>query len=249
MATPHRLAGFSLIETLAALAVASAIILSTSALIHQNAFFFNRGTRTIDQVEQLTLAIECLKRDFAAARFVLEKTATQPKAAFVATAESREASAKILFVTAGGRAAGPQGEEVVSLSVETSKAQTQLVRRRAAWHGPRTRLDDARPQDAVVLLKGKLDISFDFSELTPNGSLVWHDHWTGETGLPHSVRLNLRNNDTGADLMQAPVFPIYADAPASCAEGKAKCLSLAAQTSSSSEPKPGGLSIQMGPRD
>lgn len=249
MAARHRLAGFTLIETLAALAVASAIILSTSALVHQGAFFFNRGTRTVDQVEQLTLAIECLKRDFAAARFVLEKTTHQPKAAFVATAESTEAPAKILFVTAGGRAAGPQGEEVVSLSVETGKAQTQLVRRRVAWHGPRTRLEDARPQDAVVLLKGKLDISFGFSELTPNGSLVWHDHWTGKTGLPHSVRFSLRDDATGADLMQAVVFPIYADAPASCAEGKVKCLSLAAQTPSSSDAKPGALSIQMGPRE
>lgn len=240
IASPRR-AGFTLVETLAALAIASAIILSASTLIHQGVFFFNRGTRIVDQVEQLTLAIECLRRDFGGARFVLQKTTKAPRAAFIGTPASEDGQAKILFVTAGGRASGPQGEEVVSLSVETADQRTQLIRRRSAWHGPRMRLEDAKPQDAVILLKGKLDISFSFSELNPNGTLVWHDRWTGETGLPRSVRLNLRDGATGVDLMQAAVFPIYADAPASCVEGKADCLSLTSQENSDSGPKSGDL--------
>ena len=119
-----RRAGFTLIETLAALAIACAIILSTSALIHQGAFFFNRGTRTVDQVEQLTLAIACLRRDFAAARFVLEKATKHPRAAFIAMAASEDGPRKILFVTDGGRESGSQGAEVVSISVEIGKKLT-----------------------------------------------------------------------------------------------------------------------------
>ena len=234
-----RRAGFTLIETLAALAIASAIILSTSALIHQGALFFNRGTHTVDQVEQLTLAIACLTRDFAAARFVLEKTAKHPRAAFIATAGSEDGPPKILFVTAGGRASGSQGAEVVSISVETGKTLTQLVRRRSAWLGPSMRVENVKLHDAVILLKGTLDMSFSFSELMPNGSLVWHDRWNGAAGLPHSVRLNLRDNETGSDLMQAVEFPIYADAPPSCAYGKIECLSLASQTNSGSNPEAG----------
>ncbi len=229
--SPER-AGFTLVETLAALAIASAIILSTSALIHQGVFFFDRGTRTVDQVEQLTLAIESLTRDFGAARFVVQKNANGTRAAFTGVPAGEGGQAKILLVTAGGRASGPQGEEVVSITVETGDELTQLVRRRSAWPGPRMRLEDAKLQDAVILLKGKLDMSFSFSELMQNGTLVWHDCWTGETGLPHSVRLNLRDGVTGAGLLMAAEFPVYADAPAACTEGKADCLSLAAKTNS-----------------
>ena len=210
-----------------------------SALIHQGVFFFDRGTRTIDQVEQLSQAIDCLTRDFGAARFVLQKNATGIQAAFSGAPASEDGSAKILFVTAGGRAAGPQGEEVVSLSVETIDGFAQLVRRRSAWLGRAMRLADAKPQDPVILLKGKLDLSFSFSELMPDGTLVWHDRWTGETGLPHSVRLNLRDGATGSDLMQALAFPIHADAPASCTKGKAACLSLASQSNSDPAAKSG----------
>lgn len=232
-------AGFTLVETLAALAIAAAIILSTSALVHQGVFFFDRGRRSVDQVEQLTLAIECLTRDFGAARFIVEKNANGARATFTGVPAGEGGQAKVLFVTAGGRASGPQGEEVVSITVETSDEFTQLVRRRSAWLGPRMRLEDAKLQDAVILLKGKLDMSFSFSELMKNGTVVWYDRWTGEKGLPHSVRLNLRDSVTGAGLLMAAEFAVRADAPAACTAGKPDCLSLAAKTNSGPGAKSG----------
>jgi prepilin-type N-terminal cleavage/methylation domain-containing protein len=232
-------AGFTLIETLAALAITSVIILSTGALLHQSVFFFDRGTRTVEQNEKLALAIDSLTRDFGAARFVLQKNASGARAAFTGTPASEDGPAKIVFVTAGGKASGLQGEEVVSITAESGDEFMQLVRRRVAWRGPRMHLEDARPSDPVVLIKGKLSISFRFSELTKDGKLVWHDSWTGESGLPHSVRLNMRDDMTGADLLVGAEFPVYADASAACSSGDVDCLSLAEKTNSGPGAKPG----------
>lgn len=220
-------AGFTLVETLAALAIGAVIILSAGALIHQSVFFFDRGTRSVDQSEQLALAVDSLTRDFGAVRFVLQKNVGGIGAAFIGSPASEDAPAKISFVTGGGKAAGPQGEEVISISVEEGDGFAQIVRRRSAWSGPRMHLEDAQPDDAVVLLKGKYDISFSFAEATDSGQAIWHDSWTGEKGLPHAVRLNLRDSETGENLLAGSEFPIHADAPADCDTGQSDCLSLA----------------------
>jgi len=222
-------AGFTLIETLAALAITSVIILSTGMLIHQSVFFFDRGTRTVDKSEQLALAVESLKRDFAAARYVLQKKGTGLSSAFIGSPASEATRAKVIFITGGGEAAGPQGEEVVNLTVEAGDDVTQLVRRRATWFGPRMRLTDAETSDAVILLKGKYDISFSFSERAGDGRLIWHSDWTGDNGLPHSVRLNLQDSRSGAILFAGLEFPIEADAPAACTAGEIDCLSPGAK--------------------
>jgi prepilin-type N-terminal cleavage/methylation domain-containing protein len=224
-------AGFSLIETLAALAISSTIILAIGSLVHQSVFFFDHGTRTIDETDALARGIDALAGDFAAARFVAEKTGPRRRAAFAGTPTN------VLFIAGGGRAARPPGEEVVSLTIENGDAgATELVRRRSAWPGPRQRIIDASPQDPVVLLKGTLSLSFSFSQRMPDGRLVWGTHWTGETGLPHSVRLNLLDTESGADLTAPPEFPLYADAPANCATGEAKCVSLAAKDAGTANP-------------
>lgn len=218
-------AGFTLVETLAALAIAAMVLMSLGTLIRQGVLFFDRGTRAVDVNEQLALAIDSLDHDFAAARFVVQRDATSAVVAFAAEPGSADGPPKVTFITAGGRASGPQGEEVVSLSIEESDGATQLVRRRAVWRGPRMHLDEARPRDAVILLKGPLSMSFHFAKQGEDGRIAWQDHWKGETELPHSVRLAVHDNATGVDLAGAE-FPIRADAPPACTSGKKKCLSL-----------------------
>lgn len=222
--TRARSDGFTLIEVLAALAIASVIIMASTALIHNVALFFDRGTRGVGEAERLLLAVERLASDFSSARFVSQRT--EAGAADVAFAGE---PASIVFVSAGRAASRSFDDDLISLKVEQDGEVSRLVRRRATWPGSRVRFEDVAPQDPVVLIEGKLDISFIYGRFKPDGGLDWNASWTGEESLPQYVRLNLRDHATGANLLGEADFVIRANAPASCgqAEAAVACLSVA----------------------
>ncbi len=220
-------AGFTLIEVLAALAIGSVIIMATATLIHDVARHFDRGTRGAQEAERLMLAVERLAQDFNSARYVGWTTEGGTAVAFTGEPATGDRPAKIVFVGNARIMAGPQGEEVVTLTVEPAGEVTRLVRRRAAWAGPRTRLEDVSPQDAVVLVEGALDIAFVFGRVAPGGALEWSESWIGQTTLPRFVRLILRDRATRSDLLGEADFVVRADAPAGCGrpDAGASCLS------------------------
>jgi general secretion pathway protein J len=222
--------GFTLLELLAALAIAAVIIAASSALVRNVALRFDQGTRTVSDGERLILAIERLAADIGSARFVLQKSGdrsaqSSPPLAFVGE------PARIVFVGPGGVAAN-QGEEAVSLTVEQEDDVTRLVRRRAPWFGPRTRFEELSFSDPVTLLEGKYFISFAFGQITQNGTLAWSDAWKGQASLPRFVRLNLRDRATGANLLPGTEFVIRADASGGCVQGDSAACSTGSATAS-----------------
>ena len=128
--TRARSDGFTLIEVLAALAIASVIIMASTALIHNVALFFDRGTRGVGEAERLLLAVERLASDFSSARFVSQRT--EAGAADVAFAGE---PASIVFVGAGRAASRSLDDDLISLRVEQEGEVSRLVRRRATWPG------------------------------------------------------------------------------------------------------------------
>ena len=233
--------GFTLIEVLAALAIASVIIMASTALIHNVALFFDRGTRGVTEAERLMLAVERLAGDFRSARFGSRRTEEGAAAVvFAGEPSSKEGQARIVFVGAGRAASGSLDDDLISLMVEQDGEISRLVRRRATWPGPRARFEDVAPQDPVVLIEGKLDISFTFGRFMPDGALAWQASWDREGVLPQYVRLNLRDRSTGANLLGEADFMIRANAPAACGQADAAvaCLSLATSAQSNApEPK------------
>jgi len=216
--TLGRQRGFTLVEVLAAFAIASVIMMAIAALMHNIAFSFDRGTNRVGGAERLLLAADRLATDIGAARFVPLVTPAGPAAAFLG------APTKIMFIGAGGIDPGrrtndgtPISEEVVSVTIEQVGDVTQVVRRRAPWRGPRTRFDNVLPGDEVVLVSGLFDASFAFARATPEGKFTWSDNWTGEPSLPRMVKLNLRERASGVDLFGGAEFVIHADAPPACA--------------------------------
>jgi prepilin-type N-terminal cleavage/methylation domain-containing protein len=221
--------GFTLIEVLAAFAIGSVIIVATVGLIRGVALHFDRGTRGVSEAERLALAVERLSVEFGSARFVPRRTEAGSLVAFTAEPASGEKSARIAFVGAAGVASGPPGEEVVVLTIEEDGKLMRLVRRRAAWLGPRARFEDVAPTDPVVLLEGRFDIAFLFARVTPEGALTWYTSWIGERTLPRFVRLVLRDRATGDDLLGEADFVVRANAPPDCGRPNAAvgCLSEA----------------------
>jgi prepilin-type N-terminal cleavage/methylation domain-containing protein len=211
--------GFSLIELLAALAIASVILAAVSALVRNVALNFDRGTRAVNDGERLILAIERLAADFGSARFVMTPGGGSPVAAFIGE------PARVIFVGPGGLSSYQKGEEVVGLTVEQEDDVARLVRRSAVWLGPRTRLEDSPLGDPVVLLEGRLLISLDFGRLNDRGTLAFSDGWKDEPALPRVVRLGLRDRATGADVIAATDFVIRADTSGDCAQNPADCVS------------------------
>lgn len=204
--------GFTLMEIIAALAVASVIILATAALLHNLAVPFARGTSRVNNGERLALAAERLAADIGSARFIVQSAAGGTSSTFVGQAR------KVLFIN--------DASQVVSLDIEVTDDATQIVRRRGPWPGLRTPFQSVALRDQVVLLAGSFEASFSFARTAKNGALTWVNSWTNEQTLPRLVKLSLRDRASGTDLFGGAAFAIRAEAPMACAlqDAAADCL-------------------------
>jgi general secretion pathway protein J len=198
--------GFTLIEALVALALTGLILSALATLTAQWLPSWNRGFNRIQESELISIAMQRIAADLAAAEFVPPSRATK-KPLFEGTA---------LSVTFVRTALGPNvgiGLDVVRLGETTERGQLVLLRSRAPFAplaigvSPSEQIHVADP---VVLLRPPLRMSFAYA----GPDRVFRDDWRDMDRLPSAIMLTVRDGASERVLSVSTVTPVHINASA-----------------------------------
>jgi general secretion pathway protein J len=198
--------GFSLIETLVALALTGLVLSALATVTAQWLPNWNRGIDRIQRSELVGIAMQRIAADLAAAEFV-PAGRDQRKPLFDGSALS------VTFVrTAIGPNVGP-GLDVIRIAESSDQGRLVTMRTRASFTPvpPGVSLTEyVQTRDPVVLLTPPLRLSFAYA----GPDRVFRDSWHDSDRLPASIRLTVREAGSGRVLSVSTVTPIHVEAPA-----------------------------------
>jgi general secretion pathway protein J len=205
-------AGFTLIETLVALALTGLVLSALANITSQWLPNWNRGMDRIQRSESIGLALQRIGADLAAAEYV-PANREQRRPLF----DGSELS--VTFVrTALGPNARP-GLDVVRIGETTDQQDFVTVRSRAPFAPlePAASLaEQLRLGDPVVLLRAPFRLSFSYA----GPDRVWKTSWHEADRLPAAIALTVRDAATERVVSVSTVTSIHAEAPTlgSCAQ-------------------------------
>ena len=203
------ISGFTLIETLIAVAMMVGIIAALAIVTAQWLPNWNRGFARVQRSELLALGLERIVADLSAAEFVSPHGLTKDP-----LFEGTELS--VTFVRS---AIGPntsRGLEVVRLAEINDGARgLAMVRLRAPFvplppQGPPSNY--LRLGDPVVLVRAPYRMSFAYA----GPDRVWLRTWRDPAQLPRPVRITLRNAATQDVLSMSTATMIHVEVAAEC---------------------------------
>jgi len=181
-----RSAGFTLIETLAALAIAGAIFAVIAEFAGRTLRNWHHGEATIAVMEMLTRGLGRLQLDLDSV------VPMSPPGTDGSTVYFAGNASAMRFVAATGFGVGNRGVELLNISAKTDHDDLLLVRERGPILNPAAQLSDP-----VVLMRGRIQIRFAYRDA---GGQV-HDSWGNRSDLPSAVLVQVLGQDG------APVFP------------------------------------------
>lgn len=216
MSTRRRAArGFTLIEVLMATLLMTIILGALATVTAQWLPNWNRGMARVQRLEKLALGIERIAADLSVAEMI-PAAGPSKKPVF----EGNELN--VSFVrTAVGPNSRP-GLEIVRFSEKADKEGLALVRERTAF----TPLAGSTPVqfgDAVVLIRAPFRVSFSYA----GRDQVWQPTWRDQLLLPETIRITVRDGNSGAVLAVSTATTVHVNLPPDCARSKnaASCLS------------------------
>jgi general secretion pathway protein J len=193
-------AGFSLIEAMAAMALTATIIVALSTVVGQWLPNWRRGFVDLQRADLLGIGLERLVEDLSAAEYVT------PSAGGKTTLFQGDASSVMFVRSAIGPDAYPH-LEIVRLAEVKEDRGLALVRTRARF-APTTPKAIAFV-DPVTLIRAPLRITFSYA----GPDRVWVPSWTGRQQLPEAVRISVRDAIANRVLAASTVAHIRVTAP------------------------------------
>jgi general secretion pathway protein J len=202
-----RVAGFSLIEAMATLALTATIILALSWVAGQWLPNWRRGFVDLQRADLLGIGLERLVDDLSAAEYVT-RSAGDAAPLFEGDASS------VMFVRS---AIGPDAYphlEVVRLAEIKEDRGLAMVRTRARFAPTAPKPPGAPAQaiafgDPVTLIRAPFHISFAYA----GPDRVWLPSWQGRKQLPEAVRISVRDTVANRVLAASTVARVRVTAP------------------------------------
>ena len=197
-------AGFSLIEATAAVALTAAVVLSLASVAGQWLPNWSRGFDNLQRADLLGTGLELLVHDISAAEYVTPSS-DAPAPLFEGDASS------VVFVRP---AVGPDSYphlEVVRIAEVKDDRGLAMARSRATF-APRLRGAPSRSfafADPVALIRAPFRVSFAYA----GTDRVWVDSWKGRERLPDAVRITVRNAATNRGLAAQTAIRLKITAP------------------------------------
>src|SRR5271167_396137 len=198
--------GFTLIETLVALALMGLVLSALANLTAQWLPNWNRGFERIQRTELIGIALQRIGADLASAEYVPANRGER-RPIF----DGSELS--VTFVrTALGPNAGP-GLDLVQVGETTEQQDFVTVRSRAPFR-PLPLGSSLSEQlhfgERVLLLRSPFRLSFAYA----GHDRVWKGSWHDADKLPAAIKLTIRDAASERILAISTVTPVHVDAPA-----------------------------------
>jgi general secretion pathway protein J len=206
---PVRVAGFTLVEALAATLLMSIILAALATITAQWLPNWNRGFHRVQRAELVDIAIERMVADLAAAEFI-PPDRKNPRPLF----EGSELS--VTFVRSAFGPNSGSGLEIVRIAEAADRLGPALVRARARFVPTVSPADQTFFSDPVVLLRAPYRVTFAFA----GPDQVWTTSWVGVPRLPSAIRLAIRDAATGQALAVSTATTVHAQVPAECVTKK-----------------------------
>jgi general secretion pathway protein J len=197
-------AGFSLIEAMATLALTATIILALSSVAGQWLPNWRRGFVDLQRADLLGGGLEQLVDDLSAAEYVT-RSAGAPAPLFEGDASS------VIFVRS---AVGPDAYphlEIVRLAEIKEDRGLAMVRTRARFAptAPGAPAQAIAFGDPVTLIRAPFHISFAYA----GPDRLWLSSWKGREQLPEAVRISVRDTIANRVLAVSTVARVRVTAP------------------------------------
>lgn len=201
MRTNDPQSGFTLIESLVAMVLMGLLISTLLAITSQWLPNWDRGLRRIQRSESLSVALERISADIAAAEFI--RPDGQSKSVLFDGSDTS--------ITLARSSLGPnrsRGLDVVRIAEAADRDGMALTRTRAAF-AP----GDASTQnfaDPVVLLQAPYRTAFAYA----GADRIWQPSWRNAERLPTAVRVTIRDATSGSAMSVSRIAIIHVSAPA-----------------------------------